>query len=249
MSTLRVAEIATVVHGYTIADIDRYAFSAVRNVWQGRSLDEQDRYDAAWFAIVEKLYTSAERPTHVELIWAGRNAVLDVLEQRSRHHGTAKRYDYQESPRFTAYWLHVASSVDDFTEGVAERLALPQVLSLLSTREYEAIAALAVHGDQRSAAKAIGITESAFNARIKTARQRINRAWFEYETPRTLKATKDHCRWGHLWSIHGVVKADGRTHCAECDRGRARRSARRRRPVLALESELEAEAQTLAEAN
>lgn len=229
MTTLSVGQTATIVHGYTMANIDDMADLAFRTAWRGRGFDESDRREAAWHAIVVELYTNYERPERHELVRAGRNAILEFVDEMSQTQGRRARHDYEESPRFKAYWLHVTSSADDFTEGLTERMALPQVLAILSPAEYEAIIALATHRQQTAAAEALGISEAAMNARIAGARKRIMRLWFEHETPRDLKTTPDRCKWGHSFAEHGVRKADGRVHCGKCGRDSARRSQRRRR--------------------
>lgn len=238
--TALVGDKAVIAHGYTMGHVDRLANRVARDVWVSRLIDESEKREAAWFAMIEMLYEEAERPTPGQLIWAGKVGVFRSHESALRHHGLAKRYDFAPSPRFSAYWMHHAGHTgDDFTEKIAERLALPQVLAVLTPKQYEAIVALAVHRKQTIAAEALGLEIKTFQRRIQVARKRLKEVWFGPETPRITVSTKEACKWGHLYAEYGVLKTDGRVHCGECAREAARRSARRRRG--AGDSALEAE--------
>lgn len=127
--------------------------------------------------------------------------------------------EHDEKPRFLQYWLPITAPMSDFTDRIVEREALPQVLSKLTPREYEAIATLAAYGSQKAAAEALGLTSRAFGMRLWNARMRLWRFWFEHETPpprsRTSATT---CRYGHLKAEHGFIDNHGTVAYRRCAR-------------------------------
>lgn len=230
-----VAEIATVAWGYTMADIDRIAKSVARysgNVsWLGdRGFGE--RVDAAWFGIAERLYdidAYPDEPAERDLFIAGRIAVNQQEQQDRQAHGINKSDDFKERKSFGTYWRTVAAPTEDFTDRIAERLALPQALKLLELEEYEAIAALAAFGTYRAASEALGIGENLLWKRISSARRTIIAAWIAPETPPEKPKPGTTCRAGHPRAEHGFqekISADGRTawRCRICRRKSIRRA-------------------------
>lgn len=194
MST--VAQIATLAHGYTMADVDDIARWALNVSWRTQNLSWSDRYDAAWFGIAERLYRAGSpRPTRRDLLDAGLQALSATLDAEYRHHGIAKRSG-QTAPHFAKYWLAVGGS-DDFTDRIVERLALPQVLAELTDLDYETFAALAAHGSNQAAAAALGIKAQAFNARVSRARRRFAETWLDHETPPAPPDLTKTCKAGH----------------------------------------------------
>lgn len=225
-----VAETATLAHGFTMADVEALTRTASWGSTRGRMLDASDRWDYAWHAIVEHLYTTEQRPTNVELVRVGMNALQAVVAENLHHHGS-NLHTFEVGPQFGKYWLPVAGTGEDFTDRLIERMALPQVLGQLTAGEYEAIAALAVHGSQPAAADALGITISAMSMRLRTARQRILTVWLEGETPpRVRKADLEKvCRNGHDRATHSDKDEQGNWRCRRCQRNGARRRSARER--------------------
>lgn len=225
--TATVAETATLAHGYTMAEVEGLARVAVRRAWGGGSLDASDRQETAWYAIVEVLYTSTERPSIRDLIAAGTNAVKELRNEQFHHHGININ-TAEATPRFGAYWSAVAGPVD-WTDALVERMALPQVLAVLSPGQYEALAALAAHGSTAVAARAIGANRGTFSAQVRLARKKIEALWYEGETPRRRVGGEDACRAGHARADHGFKGEDGKWACRVCQRNYSRTHYNRRR--------------------
>lgn len=222
-----VAETATLVHGFTMADLDKAAKKAAATNSSFSLLQWEDRYDAAWMAIVESLYAAIERPTFRELVLVGLKAVSSENHAHRSTHGLggAHRRDGDVSPSFKTYWTRRGDS--DFTDAIAERLALRTVLGLLDGRQYEVIVALAVHGTQEKAAQALGIHPLTVNRRVKAARRIMIDAWFAPETPPDTSIRSrdaETCRYGHSRAEHSFVRPnDGGIRCRVCERNRSRR--------------------------
>lgn len=222
------SETATLVHGYTMAEVDRLADVACAmsaRVNRGTMLDREDRKDAAWHAIVELLYSCAEYPDGYTLIKAGSAAVNRETNDAYRHLGITRHHE--DAAKFTKYWLPVITPAADFAEHLVERLALPQVLGELTPLEYETLITLAAHGNQVDAAAALGIKPAAFSQRIQSARRRIVRVWLEHETPvgagprRSTSAQE--CSAGHSREQHGYKNSKGWWRCRVCVRNDQRR--------------------------
>lgn len=228
MSTL--AETATLVHGFSMARIDRLTRRALRMYGRGHILGWEDRYEAAWFAIVEHLYISTDPPEESRLLQIGCFAVQQEIADLSHHHGFSRSIG-AEGANFTKYWTSKARlSEDDFTAGLIERMALPQVLAALTDAQYEAISALAAFGTHKAAAAALGIHVETFGIRIRDARAQVAALWIAPETPHTfLRNDKDYCPRGHSRAVHAFINNKGTSVCRICQRAAGRASDRRRR--------------------
>jgi DNA-directed RNA polymerase specialized sigma24 family protein len=225
MST--VAEIAELAHGYSMARVDDIAKYSVRSYPRSLAvLGYEDRYDTAYLAVVEHLYSVQEVPDWRDLRNAAHDALRDACGAWYQSHGV-NDMTMEQRPSFHQYWLPVVAGLSDFTDRVAERLALPQVLATLTPAHYEALAALAVHGSNTAAAAAIGIKPAVFNNRIQKARQAAIAAWFDHEQPPKKPDRATACKQGHLWSEHGVENPDGTKRCRLCCRERSRNTRRR----------------------
>lgn len=230
-------------HGYTLAELDglaRYAVAADRLM----AMSATERFDIAWSAIALRLCEDETAPSRSELVQAGWQAIArhvrDGLRQRGYRDGTRDWSSAQPTmPRFVQFWgSPVTPSPED---GVVERLATRQVMTVLSGRYRDAIVALAVHDDYMAAAAALGINYKAFGMRIASARRAINRVWHEGETPRQVRRTDRRvevhgqepascCRQGHEYTPentywrHRMLR--GKPHrarvCRECEASRSR---------------------------
>lgn len=233
MST--VAETATLVHGFTMADVERAAHIAANQAV--RLMPYWDRYDLAWSGVVEHLYSATEAPTRRELINHGLEAVNSETLSHLQQHGmrsSSPREPNQRGAHFDKYWRKV-SEVEDFTDKITERLALPQVLGQLTAIEYQVVAALAAHGNQADAIAALGISRAHFQRNLRSARATVTALWVAPETPRGLgpgSQAKGLCRYGHLLDEHGFDSADGRRRCGICRRRQSTAGTRRRRRRL-----------------
>lgn len=219
-----VAETATLAHGYTMAQVENFTRIVVKSCRIGYILDEVDRWDHAWFGIVEKLYGDSSAPTRNDLINAGYTAIERATATEFRHHGRSGGVG-TEGHGFRKYWLPVTGGNEDFTDRIAERLALPQVLAELTDREYQIIAAHAAHGSPAAAAAALGMSGSAYRTKLSQARKRLQALWFEHETPRAYGShgSSDQCRYGHSRTEHSYRKPNGKQQCRLCGRNAERR--------------------------
>jgi len=219
-----VGQVAELRWGYTMSDIDGLVKVVGSISYRSFMLDFSDRWETAWDGIIVHLYGSEERPTRSELIQVGLDALSDLTDDWYRHQG----YDAgrrRVKPNAVKYWGPVISPHHGFDETVAERLALPQVLGVLSAMEYDALTALAVHGSNAAAAAALGINTKAYTARLGRARRKFLAAWFDNETPRRLRApaTANTCRADHPRDKYGFTTSTGAWACRECKRISARR--------------------------
>lgn len=220
--TTKIGDRATVVHGYTLADIDKMAHYAAKVARGVQILDAVEAREEAWFAIVEELYSSRETPTRWTVLQAGVRAVSNLSSTQLRHHGRGR--DDEDRPRFTAYWTYVGSSQrTDWTESIVERMSLPQILSVLTAKQYETIIALAAYGSTVLAAEALGVQRKTYSAVLVRARALMLAAWFEHETPHTGVAGDDTCKYGHSRAEFGKRHANGSWECRLCKRNSRRR--------------------------
>lgn len=169
------------MHGYSVADLDNLAGRVVRNnmTWWPAG-DRGDQHAAAWEGITEHLRAAAARPAEHELLEAGRRALARDVRDSMRHHG-ARRDGTNDGTNFTKYWMWQAMPPVDVA--VVDRVAVTQILAVLTPRQQAAVKALAACGDYRAAAELCGIRPQTFRALLGRARREFFRLWHEGETP------------------------------------------------------------------
>lgn len=236
-------------HGYTIGDLRRLAAAAV-TADRLMASDITDRYDTAWSAIAEHLCAADEQPDRQALVRVGWQAIYRQVRDARRERGYADGTDNFTSnaptmPRFVMWWGRgITPSHED---KVVERIAARQVIGALGGSIYaDAVVALAVHGDYRMAAAALGISYEAFGFRIAHARRQLAALWHQGETPRPLridrrvqtydKTLATHCSKGHEYTPentharHRIVRGKPVTarvcRACESERSAARHQAR-----------------------
>jgi hypothetical protein len=214
-----------------MADVQRAAEIAAHKT-SYMLLDHEERMDTAWHGVVEYLYACGcgigmcNRPagvTFYDLLFAGMRAVSNAADDLARHHGRKGVDGDHYTPRFTQYWLPPRKDkyrdADGFSEHLCERLALRDVLGLLTGGQYEALVTLAAYDNAGvEAAEALGSNYKTFMNQVLNARKRIKEAWFEDETPPAPKKAGETCTSGHSRAEHGKQRSTGKWACMKCDR-------------------------------
>lgn len=181
-------------YGYNLADMERLARAAVARA-HSRFMDYTDRYDAAWHAIAEALYTAEQRPASQALLIAGMAAVNRVGREHERAHGYDGRNPeagLEAAVGWLRYWELARRPDASAEERIVDRLALWQIWQTLSPSHREVLHALAVHGDAETAAMAIGKKRGTFDPLLARARREFFTFWHEGETPSRLWGRSDH---------------------------------------------------------
>lgn len=210
-------------HGYTLRDLHNTARLAVHVAGRMAS-DWQDRYDTAWSAIAEHLYAAADPPARHDLVRCGQLAIYAAVTETRRHHGYYRHKTIgaeagvASSPAFLSFWWDQLRYVPSCEARIVERTTLGQILPSLTPAQWEAIAALAVHDDYRTAADALGSSYVTFRSNVARARTRFLALWHEGEQPSR--------PWGTDRRADRLRDSDGRAALnAARRRGRARQDA------------------------
>lgn len=206
-------------HGYTMDDLDRFARTACRRAFASVG-DVDTRYEVAWSGIAEVLCCADEAPRPEGLIRAGWLAINREMQQVGHLYGVA-------GPGMTlrnryVYWVRREPVGHDTT--VVERIAVHQILPLLTPAQQEAVIALAVHGEYRLAAEALGIGAKALHRRLSNARAVFFAEWFAPETPpsqrhpdhRSSGAPREVCSAGHELVGENAYHATRGIRCRIC---------------------------------
>lgn len=175
-------------HGFTLDDLHRITKSAVI-ADRSMAMDYRDRYDIAWSAIAEALYSAETAPTWQQLVQEGWQAIYADVRDTYRHHGyrgRAAAVEHGSAPRFAAYWWG-RSYVASHEAGIVERHALPPILGALTDMQRAVVQAVAAfEGDRARAAGHLGLNEKALAYQLRTARATCLALWLEGETPRKM---------------------------------------------------------------
>lgn len=249
-----IAATATLVHGYTLADVERAArISVAKHTFSMAYLNQEERYDAAYHAVVEHLYSCGcgrgpcRRNYDVafqDLLSAGIRGIDKELQADRRNDGRDTRTG-GESAAFVKFWLPPRKSKhyddDGFTDQLCDRVALRAALAALTTEQYDVIAATAAFDNSGpDAASALGLTRDVYKKRLKRTRDAIREVWTGDLPPARVVDT---CSRGHSRAEHGWQRQDGKYlkwQCRECSRAANRESLRRRRARERLERETSA---------
>lgn len=166
-------------HGWSAADVDRIASWASAG-HPARSMPPQDRRDTAWEAIVVAILEAPGRPSELDMLHAGRDAISRAAAAELREHGLSWRDRGQMSPAFTRYWHMPVSPWED---SVVERHAVAQIWAALPAHHRAVLEALAIHGTYPAAARSLGTTDVTFRSRLAKARAAFRHWWHEHEEP------------------------------------------------------------------
>jgi hypothetical protein len=172
-------------HGFALADIHRAARLAVSISSKYRGMDIRDKYDEAWHAIVEALYTSTENLTARELVWIGSNGINSAVYGHQRMRGIDQKDSTagQSMPFFWRYWWLTSQNVPSPEARLVERIALRQIWPHLTLTHRQVLTALAVHGTHQAAAEALGKSITTYQSHLSHARKAFLRLWHEHEEP------------------------------------------------------------------
>ncbi|GAA0550037.1 hypothetical protein GCM10010172_35120 [Paractinoplanes ferrugineus] len=175
----------TLRHGYTLHDLHELAKSATGAA--GLSVtDYRERFDEAWSAIVEHLFTAEEAPTGRDLWYAGLNAIRDAWTTTRRHHGAPSADSYRgalgSSVRYQQFWADTKVT-PDHSSAVIDRYAAFQIWPELANIHQQTLLAHAATSDISGTAKALGVSVKVARGRLSRARAAFRALWHEHETP------------------------------------------------------------------
>lgn len=182
MTTHGLASDTPVRHGYTMADLDRIAAAGIARNFGRYVGDIDERHDASRFAVVEHLYTADRPPQRHELIHTAWLADSRYANESRSAHGIG-RADRADGAAFAQYWSHRAAGAP-LDERVTERVAVHQILPMLTPSQQEAVRALADLGDYQAVQDALSLKQPTLNIRLRRARRTFEMLWHEGETPR-----------------------------------------------------------------
>lgn len=170
--------------GFTFQHVEALARRAVRDHSQSRGRDWEDRYEAAWGAAVERLYSADEPVSALDLLQAATRGLRRMAQAYLRDRGYAWSRSgggISATPSFWGYWSSPESASPE--ETVVDLEALEQVMARLSPSQAAALRALAEHGSHQAAAEALGVSPSALDNRLGRARSAFLALWHEHEAP------------------------------------------------------------------
>lgn len=172
-------------HGYTLGDLQRVARSAAVTT-RAMAGDYDDRYGEAFAAAAEALYAAEQWPAEYVLFRAAQDALRDESRKNRSYRGCAYRHEgWLENgtgPNFVRYWSDVTAVTPSPEGRVVERLALAQILPMLTPRQREVVAALAAFDDHGAARDALGGLDC-YATHLTNARRRFLAWWHEGEVP------------------------------------------------------------------
>lgn len=187
-----------VAHGVTLRDIHVAALRAV-DAAHTRGANHVHRYETAWSAIAEHVWTAGETPPFRDLVAAGIHAVDAEMRREPHHHGYARADGGGGLMKAASvyWWDHCAEAgsgeprdrwwgqsarIPSPENAIVERLALAQILPALTPGQRDALNALATHGTHAEAAGMLGIAPAAFRQRVRIGRDRFFALWHEGES-------------------------------------------------------------------
>lgn len=174
-------------YGFTVASLENLARRAVfESRW--KFLPFHEKYEIAWSAIAEVLYTIDEPPGPHDLIRIGERAIDIEVEHLSHTRGYYIAGHHERPPgtpmvRYDKYWLYHAAPAESPEDRIIDRTALQQIWPRLNGVHQIVLMALATHGDYERAAAALNKSHKTFTTQIYTARKQFLRLWHEGEKP------------------------------------------------------------------
>jgi len=182
----------------------------------------REKYEIAWSAIAEGLYSCDGPPSDRDLIRIGDKAITRHVEDHGHMWGT---YYYRDGdmPRFEKYWWSQAAPTPSPEGRIVDVVALGQIWPRLTKNSQRVLMALAVHGER--AAESLGKPYSTFVTQIYEARRHFLRLWHEGEQPSRV--------WGHdRRKREHPLANNGRSVTARTIRKRRQRASRQARIAI-----------------
>lgn len=215
-------------HGYTYDEIEALARRVAKMNAAAGIHDPDDRYEIAFSAIVDRLYTAQTRPGAGHLFNEARTALYTAFLTQQRQRGIP--FDApgksNQALRFRQYWNDWAtrSTTASPERRVVEPMAVEQILPLLAPAERAALLALAEHESYVAAAAALGLSRKTFSCYVSKARRRFRVWWHEGETPSGQWRHDHYDRDGYVQM--GLCHKRDTCQCATCIKWRAARAKR-----------------------
>lgn len=226
------AATATLVHDFTLADVDRAARTAVKkDTWAKGWISDEERQEVAWFSVVEYLYDcscgagsrTCVEFTFLDLLKAASAGLGKASNEARSRSGKLKDGTDELSPNFMKFWLPVMRQKhrtdDGFSNQLCNRMVLREALAALNPQQYEVIAALAAYDSGPKAAEALGLNYFTYATRLRKARQIMTEVWLTGDDAPPPKTNT--CKRGHDREKYGQqVERKGRLtwQCDECKR-------------------------------
>lgn len=171
--------------GYTLDDVDHIARGALL-ASRTMAAAWEDRYEAARFAVIERIYGDEHWVRRDELLRAATRAVHDLARKELQHHGVDRQnMDNLAAGRkhagFFMFWEgHLTfPSHEDY---VIERVALQQAWDALTATDRRILTTQALYGDNGIAAEALGKPRTSYTVQLNQARRRFRALWWQGET-------------------------------------------------------------------
>lgn len=170
------------IHGYTLADLDRLTRTAVTRRHHAAPWDLDEQFAVARYAITETLYTATAAPTPADLIRTARDACAHAARQDKHHHGVDSHHnDGRDMAAYHRYWWYRTTPSPE--DAVVDRLALAQIWPTLTPSHRQALAALTATGDYQAAADLLGVSYRLLSMRLSQGRAAFRELWHEGECP------------------------------------------------------------------
>jgi hypothetical protein len=174
--------------GYTLDDLQRVARSAAATT-RAMAGDYDDRYAEAFSGAATALY-EAEHWIPEHKLWRGAQDALFEMSRKDRsYHGVPDRHYWGEgfgeagsAPRFVMFWESVTAPTPSPEARIVDRMALEQILPMLTDRQREILGALAAFDDHARAREALGVGK-VYLTHLSNARRRFLALWHEGEVP------------------------------------------------------------------
>lgn len=173
--------------GYTLDDVDHIARGALL-ASRTMAAAWEDRYEAARFAVIERIYGDEHWVRRDELLRAATRAVHDLARKELQHHGIDRQNMDNLAAgtrhgRFFMFWEgHLTfPSHEDY---VIERVALQQAWDALTPTDRRILTSQALYGDNGVAADALGKPRASYTVQLNQARRRFRALWLQGETVR-----------------------------------------------------------------